>query len=808
MSIHKKYMDSLELHKVLAMLAAETTCEGARVQAEQLAPVTGYEDTVKLMNYTADANRLTNRYGTPSAQNVRDCSGSLERARIGAQLSIPELLSVLHLAQTVRGMASWKRQSEEEVTALDYLFTCLTVAKPLEDALKNAIIDEENIADTASPELADIRRKIRSTQQRVRSQLDNMIRSASYQKYLQEQIVTIRDGRYVVPVKAEFRGEIKGLVHDTSASGATVFIEPMGVVEANNEVKVLESREKKEIDRILLELSAVVGSYAAELTRSYETLVELDLYFAKSRLADKMKAVVPHITNDRAVNLVRARHPLIDREKIVPVDIRLGQDFDTLVITGPNTGGKTVLLKTVGLLTLMMMCGLMVPAADGSSLSVFDEVFSDIGDEQSIEQSLSTFSAHMTNTVAILRQAGERSLVLLDELGAGTDPVEGAALAISIIERLRQLDCRVMATTHYPEIKMYALETEGVVNGSCEFDVATLRPTYRLLIGVPGRSNAFAISEKLGLDPDIIDTARGYISNENRRFEDVVTELETARQDLEKEYTSAHMLNQQAEQLRLENERYRRQLEKEKEAEIEKARQQARSIVEQVRFSADQLMEELEELRRQKDSADFGDRAAKAKQNYRARMRKLYESADPVTARSREEYKLPRSLKRGDAVLITDLNKEGTVITDQDRDGYVTVQAGIIKTRVPAEQLRLLDRSDRNVTVDGKKVSFQRGEPARGGRTSGRGAGGAARSSSTEVDVRGMTTDEAIMVVDRFLDGCVLSHVGTVTVIHGKGTGALRAAIQTHLKKHPSVRSYRTGVYGEGESGVTIVELK
>ena len=802
MSIQSKYITSLELDKVLAKLANETTCEAARLRALRLTPVTTEEEAVRLMAYTADANRLTNRYGTPTAQNVRDCTGSLERARLGAQLPIPELLSILHLLETIRRMIGWKKQSEEEVTALDYLFSCLTSFKSLEDELKGAILDEETLSDSASPALAEIRRKIRNNQQKVRSQLDNMIRSSSYQKYLQDSIVTMRDGRYVVPVKAEYRSEVKGLVHDTSSSGATVFIEPMSVVEANNEIKVLESQEKKEIDRILYELSASVGSYAEAISRSYEVLVELDLYFAKSRLADKMKASVPQITGDRKIKLIRARHPLIDPEKIVPVDVTLGIDFDTLVITGPNTGGKTVLLKTVGLLTLMMMCGLMIPAADGSSLSVFDEVLSDIGDEQSIEQSLSSFSAHMTNIVSILEAAGDSSLVLLDELGSGTDPVEGAALAISIIEKLRERDCRIMATTHYPEIKLYALETRGVVNGSCEFDVETLRPTYRLLIGVPGRSNAFAISEKLGLDPEIIDSARERISSENQRFEDVVSELETARQNLEKEYTSAHMLNQEAERLRQENQAYRERLEKEKEAEIEKAREKARSIVEQVRYQADQLMNELEELKKQKDSANFSEKAAKMRQSYRSGIRKLYDSADPVTGREKQNHN--RALKRGDIVIIPEFNKEGTVLTDEDKDGYVMVQAGIIKTKAPAADLRLVDRSDRKVTVNNQKVSFKRNTAASGG---GRGSSGSGRSS-TEVDVRGMTTDEAIMEVDRFLDSCVLSHIGSITVIHGKGTGTLRAAIQQHLKRHPSVRSFRTGVYGEGENGVTIVELK
>ena len=800
MSIQSKYITSLELDKVLAKLANETTCEAARLRALRLTPVTTEEEAVRLMAYTADANRLTNRYGTPTAQTVRDCTGSLDRARLGAQLPIPALL----LLETIRRMIGWKKQSEEEITALDYLFSCLTSFKSLEDELKGAILDEETLSDSASPALAEIRRKIRNNQQKVRSQLDNMIRSSSYQKYLQDSIVTMRDGRYVVPVKAEYRSEVKGLVHDTSSSGATVFIEPMSVVEANNEIKVLESQEKKEIDRILYELSASVGSYAEAISRSYEVLVELDLHFAKSRLADKMKASVPQITGDRKIKLIRARHPLIDPEKIVPVDVTLGIDFDTLVITGPNTGGKTVLLKTVGLLTLMMMCGLMIPAADGSSLSVFDEVLSDIGDEQSIEQSLSTFSAHMTNIVSILEAAGESSLVLLDELGSGTDPVEGAALAISIIEKIRERDCRIMATTHYPEIKLYALETRGVVNGSCEFDVETLRPTYRLLIGVPGRSNAFAISEKLGLDPEIIDSARERISSENQRFEDVVSELETARQNLEKEYTSAHMLNQEAERLRQENQAYREQLEKEKEAEIEKAREKARSIVEQVRYQADQLMNELEELKKQKDSASFSEKAAKMRQSYRSGIRKLYDSADPVTRQEKQNHSHNRALKRGDIVIIPEFNKEGTVLTDENKDGYVMVQAGIIKIKAPAADLRLVDRSDRKVTVNNQKVSFKRNTAASGG---GRGSSGSGRSS-TEVDVRGMTTDEAIMEVDRFLDSCVLSHIGTVTVIHGKGTGTLRAAIQQHLKRHPSVRSFRTGVYGEGENGVTIVELK
>lgn len=796
MSIPFKYQQALELPKVLAMLAEETTCFAAHERALALQPATELSAVTRSMQYTADANMLTNRYGTPSARNIRDCTLTLDRARLGAQLTIPELLAVLHLVQTFRTLQSWKRQSEDTQSALDYLFTCVHTFRDIEDALKNAILAEDAIADTASPELANIRRKIRAAEQRVRSQLDGMIRSATYQKYLQEPIVTIRDGRFVVPVKSEYRSEIKGLVHDTSSSGASVFIEPMSVVEANNEIKMLEGQEKQEIDRILLELSALVGSRAEELSMSYDAVVELDLYFAKSRLADKMRASVPSITDDQRITLVKARHPLIDSEKIVPVDITLGVDFDTLVITGPNTGGKTVLLKTVGLLTLMVMCGLMIPAADGSSVSVFGQVLADIGDEQSIEQSLSTFSGHMTNIVSILQHTDARSLVLVDELGAGTDPVEGAALAISIIEQLRAQGAKVLATTHYPEIKLYALQTKGVVNGSCEFDVQTLRPTYRLLIGVPGRSNAFAISERLGLDAQIIAHAKGLISNENRQFEDVVTQLDAARQELETERTQAHMLTLQAERMRAEAEEFRVRLEREKEQEIERAREKARSMVEQVKFQAEQLMDEIDELRKQKEATDFFDRAAKAKQSYRSNLRRLYETADPITGRTPDGYQLPRALKRGDSVLILDLNKEGTVISDQDKDGMVMVQAGIIKTKVAAEGLKLLDKSDRKVTVNNRRVSFQKSESA------------ATRKASTEVDIRGMNVDEALPVLARFIDGCVLSNIKAITIIHGKGTGALRAGVHQYLRKHPSIRSFRLGLYGEGESGVTIAELK
>lgn len=800
----QRYFHTLELDKVLAKLADQANCDDSKRMALSLTPSDDFSTVQLLMKKTSDAYMLSARYTSPSLHKLKNCEMALRKAEKGSNLSLRELMDVSSVLHNIRSVKDWRKRCEGESTSLDPLFEVLTPNRELENTIDNAVLSEEELADSASAELASLRRKINQAKLRVRERLDQLIKSPTQSKYLQEALVTQRDGRFVVPVKSEYRSEIKGLVHDTSSSGATLFIEPMAVVEANNEIRVLQAKEKQEVDRIIMELSVKVGEFAESIIYSYRSLVEIDLYFAKASLAYKMKATVPNILQTGEIDLKRARHPLIDPEKVVPIDVNLGKDFNTLVITGPNTGGKTVTLKTMGLLTLMAMCGLMLPVAENSSISVYKKVLVDIGDEQSIEQSLSTFSAHMTNIVSILEVAGDSSLVLLDELGSGTDPVEGAALAISIIEKLRERDCRIMATTHYPEIKLYALETRGVVNGSCEFDVETLRPTYRLLIGVPGRSNAFAISEKLGLDPEIIDSARERISSENQRFEDVVSELETARQNLEKEYTSAHMLNQEAERLRQENQAYRERLEKEKEAEIEKAREKARSIVEQVRYQADQLMNELEELKKQKDSANFSEKAAKMRQSYRSGIRKLYDSADPVTGREKEKQNHNRALKRGDIVIIPEFNKEGTVLTDEDKDGYVMVQAGIIKTKAPAADLRLVDRSDRKVTVNNQKVSFKRNTAASGG---GRGSSGSGRSS-TEVDVRGMTTDEAIMEVDRFLDSCVLSHIGTVTVIHGKGTGTLRAAIQQHLKRHPSVRSFRTGVYGEGENGVTIVELK
>ena len=631
---------------------------------------------------------------------------------------------------------------------------------------------------------------MRAASARVREQLDKMIRTPATQKLLQEPIVTIRDGRFVVPVKAEHRGEVPGLVHDTSSSGATVFIEPMGVVEANNELKVLRSREAAEIERIVQELSAQAGSFADAIIADYEVLVELNLIFAKARLAYAMKATRPRLTSDGQLRLIRARHPLIDADKVVPIDVSLGGDFDTLVITGPNTGGKTVTLKTLGLLTLMVMCGLLPPVGDGSSFSVFRRVLADIGDEQSIEQSLSTFSAHVTNQIRILNEADEHSLVLLDELGAGTDPVEGAALAIAILERLRVKGARVAATTHYAELKAYAIRTAGVENGSCEFDVASLRPTYRLLVGVPGRSNAFAISQRLGMDAAVVRRAQELVADEDRRFEEVVDSLEERRHALEQEWAAASEAARDARLAKEEAQRQLKQLRDAQEKELDAARAQARRLVERARHDADALLDELNELRRQKDAR----KASDARSSLRRRLDAMERDIDPVTVRRNEHYTLPRPLKVGDEVLLVELDKPAVVLSLPDAAGMVEVQAGIIRTRVAQSGLRLREA----------KTAAQKGAhaPVSGG------VSRAVRTARTELDLRGQTVEEALLEADKFLDDARLSGIGQVTIIHGKGTGSLRAAIHSHLRACPGVKSFRLGVYGEGETGVTIVEME
>ena len=777
---------ALELDKILEMVAKEATCPDAAELARAIQPVYTAAEARHLLEETDAAFVAMAKYGAPSFYGLQNVTNALRRAQAGGGLGLPELLAVGATLRAIRSLKQWHEKSAGVKNALTARFEILAPNKYLEEKIFTCIVSEEEVADAASPALAAIRRKIRAASVRAREQLDKLIRSTSHQKHLQEAIVTQRGGRYVVPVKAEYRGEIPGLVHDTSASGATVFIEPMSVVEANNEIRVLQSDEQDEIARILLELSGEAGEFADSIIDSYQYAVQLNLIFAKAQVAYRMKAVVPVIDESRRTVLHAARHPLIDKDQVVPTDISLGESFDALIITGPNTGGKTVSLKTIGLLTLMAMCGLMIPAGEGSRVAVYRHILADIGDEQSIEQSLSTFSAHMTNIIRILRVADSQSLVLLDELGAGTDPVEGAALATALIEELRRKGARLACTTHYAELKAYALETDGVENACCEFDVATLRPTYRLLIGVPGKANAFAITRRLGMDGRIVDRAGELVSRENTAFEQVVGRLEESRRALEDQLEQAREEARKARESAKQSEEKLEEAERQAQKEMDRARQEAALIVQKTRQQADALLNELDELRRQKNKA----LSAEQKARLRAGMRDLEKASDPVRRRSNDGYVLPRELRVGDPVLIFDIDKEATVL-EAPKDGQVLVQAGVIKTRVALSNLRLLTKTQQKKQL---------------GRTVTRSI--STQEASTSLDLRGQNVEEGLMEVDAFLDRASRMHLPQVTIIHGKGTGVLRAGVQKHLRKCPQVKSFRLGTYGEGESGVTIVELK
>ncbi|ANU54815.1 endonuclease MutS2 [Acutalibacter muris] len=777
---------ALELDKILDLVAAETTCDDAAEAVRSIEPVKSAGEARLLLEETDAAFVLMAKFGGPSFRDLKNVSNPLRRAQAGGSLGMRELLDVAGTLRSIRSLQSWHDKSAGMRTALSDRFSVLTPNKYLEEKIFTSIVSEEEMADAASPALATIRRKIRNASARARDQLDKLVRSPAHQKHLQESIITQRGGRYVVPVKAEFRGEVPGLVHDTSSSGATVFIEPMSVVEANNEIRVLQSEELEEINRILRELSAEAGEFADGIIHSYKCAVELNVIFAKAQTAYRMKAVTPTVREDGVTELHAARHPLIHKEKVVPTDISLGKSFDTLIITGPNTGGKTVALKTVGLLSLMAMCGLMIPAGEGSEVSVFDHILADIGDEQSIEQSLSTFSAHMTNIISILKAADEKSLVLLDELGAGTDPVEGAALAAAIIEELRGKGVKLACTTHYAELKAYALQTPGVENGCCEFDVESLRPTYRLLIGVPGKSNAFAISKRLGLEERIVDRAGELVSRESSEFEKVIGRLEEDRRKLQDELELAKKAAARARDSIREAEAKQAEAGVQAKRELEQARKEATDIVAKTRRQADALLNELDEMRRQKNKS----LSAEQKARLRSGMRDMEASADPVHRREVGDYTLPRELRTGDNVLIFDLDKKAVVL-EAPRDGQVLVQAGIIKTRVDVKNLRLLEEKQKD-RPRGRTVTKNVSAPEAG----------------TSLDLRGMNADEALMEVDGFLDRVGRMGLAQVTIIHGKGTGVLRAAVQKHLRRCPGVKSFRLGAFGEGESGVTIVELK
>ncbi|MDR1629993.1 MAG: endonuclease MutS2 [Oscillospiraceae bacterium] len=791
-----RHYKALELDKILLRLSEQAGCADARELALELMPQTTLFEAQALLNQTEDAYIMLAKYGGPSFGGLKNINNALARAAAGSVLSMKELLDVAEVLRTIRAISEWRSNQQSAENRIDVFFGALVPNKYLEDIITSAILSEEEMADSASPELYDIRRKIRQQSANVRNQLDRLTHSAHYQKFLQDAIITQRNGRFVVPVKSEYRGEIPGLVHDTSSSGATVFIEPMAVVESNNEINVLKSKERAEIERILTNLSAETGIFQETIKAGYECAVELCLIFAKAQLAYKMKASLP-ILNDKGItDLKKARHPLLNQDTVVPTSITLGFDFDTLVITGPNTGGKTVSIKTIGLLTLMAMCGLMIPAGDNSRVCVFKKVFADIGDEQSIEQSLSTFSSHMVNIVGILKEAGDDSLVLIDELGAGTDPVEGAALAMAILERLKINGCKIAATTHYSELKAYALQTHRVENGSCEFDVQSLRPTYRLLVGVPGRSNAFAISERLGMEKLLVDRAREFISGESIRFEDVVDSLEQSRLDMEKQKAEAERLKAEAQSAKKEAEQLRETAEKQRQREFENAEGEAKRIVENARRQASALLEEIEVLRKAKNAAnDPAELARRARVQLKQSLNALDDAASPVIRAAIDDanYTLPRPLVVGDAVLVADIAKEATVLSLPNKSNQVEVQAGILKLRTPLSNLRLLEKQKQKVTSGNVRRQTE---------------SLATKEVSTRCDLRGMTVEEGLMELDRFIDTTILSGMAEFTVIHGKGTGALRTAVHKHLRSHPQIKTFRLGVFGEGENGVTIAEIK
>lgn len=792
-----KYYRTLELHKITNMLSEKTSNSRTAEMAAALEPSTDIDTVKRELKKTSDAFDLTVKSGSPPFYNFKDVRDSLKRAMSGASLTLKELLDMALMLRQTGGLADYHASLGDTETSLDELFESLSPNKWLEDKIRNAVLSEEEIADTASSELMNIRRKIARASLRIRESLDKMIRSSEVQKSLMDSIVTVRDGRYVLPVKAEHKGNVRGIVHAASATGSTLFIEPEAVVEANNDIRVLQGQEQEEIERIIAELSADCAACGEAVMRDYETAAEINLYFAKAELGAKMKGCIPEISDDGELILRKARHPLIDPEKVVPVDLAVGRDYNALIVTGPNTGGKTVLLKTAGLLSAMAMCGMMIPAGDGSKISVFDHILVDIGDMQSIEQSLSTFSSHMGNVSDILKTAGERSLILLDELGSGTDPVEGAALAISIIEEMLRKGSRLMVTTHYQELKMFAIERDNVENASCEFDINSLMPTYRLIIGSPGKSNAFYISSRLGIPGNVIDNARKLVSDENRRFEEVVEKLEKSRLELDKQSEELRKLKQQHRELMEAAEKSRREFEEKKDAEFEKARTEAMRIVESCRMQSQQLLDELSDIRKEQNREQFEKRSIAAKSASRNALNKMFDEANPVR-REQEEYKPPRPYRQGDRVMVKSLGQRGIIAGKPDGSDTVYVQVGIMKTKVNVTDLRLIEEEKPAAK------STRKG----GGVSKTKVTGKMERKSSLELDIRGNAVDEGIMETDRFIDNAVLTGASFVTIIHGKGTGLLRQGIQQHLRCHPSVKSFRSGVFGEGEDGVTIVELK
>ncbi len=793
MSFKDKTLKTLEFDKICARLSGIAATEGAKVLAEKLRPSDDEVDVRRRLRRTTDARRLAMMKGMPPFSGVKDMGDSLERACKGATLSTRELLDIAAILRCTRTLLDYSEGERDFETVLDEIFARLTPNRLLEEKITRAIVAEDMIADEASPALADIRRKIRGVNSKIKDLLQKYTGGA-YAKYLQENIVTSRGGRFVVPVKSEYRNEVKGLVHDTSASGATLFVEPMAVVDANNELRTLQSEETHEIDRILKEFSGAVADISHTVSANYLNITDLAFVFACAGLSMQMDAVEPVISDSRTVHLKNARHPLLDPKKVVPVTITLGGEYQMLVITGPNTGGKTVTLKTLGLLSLMAQAGLHIPADMGSSVAVFDDVFSDIGDEQSIEQSLSTFSSHMVGIVSLIEEMTPESLVLFDELGAGTDPVEGAALAMAILEEVRRMGTLCAATTHYAELKAYAIETEGVINASCEFNVETLRPTYRLVIGTPGKSNAFAISEKLGLPESIVQRAAHFVDTGSRDFESVIAKLEDTRRQLEEEKAETERLRREYEQFKKSAEQKLKQKLGTAEKEAECMRAQAEQQLLSAKATSNYIYDQLEKLKKEKEAEKLAERMAQTKKDIRARIRDYENSAYDPAADEDDDYVLPRPLVKGDKVRHRNLGTTGVLVEDPDKKGNVSVRMGQVKTRANVKDLRLVADAETDEQRDRKNQKQYRAMVS--------------REFKPELDVRGQIGDDAWFMVDKYLDEAAVAGIHSVTIIHGKGTGALRAAIWGFLKKDSRVKDFRAGAYGEGDYGVTVVELK
>lgn len=790
---YEKSLSKLELDKVLALLAEQAASQAAKERCLAVRPCTDADEIRHLLAETSAACDCITIKGSPSFGGLYDVGASLDRAERGGCLSPEELLriaAVLRAARQLKAYAEGENRGTTEPTVLDVYFQQITTNRYLEERIFTSILSKDEIADAASSELASIRRKIRQQSAKIREALQKIITSPAYAKILQEPIVTIRSDRFVVPVKAECKGQLPGLVHDVSSSGSTYFIEPMSAVNGNNELRELFMAERKEIERILAELSAEAAGHREQIRLDYDVLLELECIFARARLSFAMHAVCPEVRTDGRMELIRARHPLIAGKSVVPISVRLGIDFDTLIITGPNTGGKTVTLKTIGLLTLMAQCGLHIPADDGSAVTVYEQVFADIGDEQSIEQSLSTFSSHTKNIVEILKVCDRGSLVLFDELCAGTDPAEGAALAIAIIEFCRKCGAAVAATTHYAELKLYAMRTAGVINASCEFNVETLQPTYRLLIGVPGKSNAFAISRRLGLDEVILEQARSLVSQNDVNFEDVLSQLDAQRQEMERAREEAERLRLETQKQKEKSDEYYAQIRKEKEKATQQARKEAQYIIDEARRAADAVQEELKLLRKQARAGAFVPGSNEKQAELRRNLNAVEQSLQP----QREQKERPaatRPIRVGDTVELVKLGTKATVLA-VNKDGGYQLRAGIMQITAKSDEVYLLENETQSAA---KKVIAGKVRELKA-------------AAQPELDLRGMAADEAMPVLDNFLDAAYLGNLPTARIIHGKGTGVLRKAVQDELRRCKYVKSFRLGVYGEGESGVTIVEFK